>query len=147
MWSSSLRFVQSRDFVFEASSSCILGKLIYGLNALRSSLRVFDWDRRLRCVGKCKDGIRAVEVFDLARLVEEPRGKGLKDFIGGFYKIEEGIDPDFTVLVEGELGDKKLAGFDTVVVGSNTVVVERRVPPFCLVSWLSDMFSFDQVRS
>ncbi|KAF6143283.1 hypothetical protein GIB67_039066, partial [Kingdonia uniflora] len=52
MWSTSSRFVQSRGFVFEASSLCILGKLVYGLHGLRCSLRVFDWGRRLR-VGYC----------------------------------------------------------------------------------------------
>ncbi|KAF6143469.1 hypothetical protein GIB67_029638 [Kingdonia uniflora] len=39
MWSSSSRLVQSRGFVFEASSSCILKKLINILQIMNSILR------------------------------------------------------------------------------------------------------------
>ncbi|KAF6145889.1 hypothetical protein GIB67_028884, partial [Kingdonia uniflora] len=69
-----------------------------------------DWIRRCtrsRSYGKSEDSACVVEVFDLARLIEEPLGEGLKGFTGGFFEIEAGIDPDFTVLVEGKLGKKR----------------------------------------
>ncbi|KAF6145883.1 hypothetical protein GIB67_028878 [Kingdonia uniflora] len=123
-------------------SRVVEDQVLFGTAVIWQSVRIREYD------------IREDEVFNFVRFIEKPLGEGFEGFIAGFLKIEEGIDPDLSIFVEGKLGgqpkskglehlgirgygieDRRCPVFsDTVVaVGSDTVVIERRAPPFCLM--------------